>query len=207
VRGRWMPAVTLPAMDPLSIVLQFAAVFAAAFLAFGLENLRERRRAARWVRGHLGHLRDLLAGDAPTIRSAGEKLVSNRKALDTWLGAAGPEDLSDDDWERIGESIRTEWPDLGPVLRSEALVVIPHELAMALVRVEQEGRMFSYVVDSFREAHRDVLPVWHERRAPLAPAEASQVRRLRSTLDEVNAFAPRVADAVDEVLAALNRWR
>ncbi len=194
-------------MNPLAIVLQFAAVFAAAFLAFGPENLRERRRAAKWVRGHLNHLRDLLAEDAPMIRAAGEKLAINRQALDAWLDADAPEDLSDDDWERAGESVRSDMPDLGPILRTEALVVLPQDLALALVRVEQEGRLFSYLVDSFREAHREVLPVWHDRRAPLAPGEASRVRRLRSALDEVVAFLPRVADAVDEVLAALHRWR
>lgn len=194
-------------MHPLAIVLQFAAVFAAAFLAFGMENLRERRRAAKWVRGHLNHLRDQLAEEAPTIRAAGEKLAVNRKALDAWLDADTPEELSDDDWERAGESVRADVPDLGPILRTEALVVLPQDLALALVRVEHEGQLFSYLVDSFREAHRDVLPVWHERRAPLAPGEASRVRRLRSTLDEVNAFVPRIADAVDEVLAALDRWR
>jgi hypothetical protein len=194
-------------MSLLTIVLQFAAVFTAAFLAFGLENLRERRRAAKWVRGHLGHLRDLLAAGAPTIRSASAKLADNCKALDKWRDAAAPEDLSDEEWDRIGESIRTEWPDLGSLLRGEALVVVPHELALALVRVEQEGRMFSYLVDSFREAHRDVLPAWHDRQVPLAAGDASRVRRLRSTLDQVNAAVPRLADAVDEVLAALDRWR
>jgi len=109
-------------------------------------------------------------------------MASQLAGIDAWLAAEASQDMSDDQWAAVNAVVSTTLPDLGAVLRSEAVTALPHELALALARLEQIGHKVRIHTDGIREAHREVLPVWHERRAPLSDADASRVRTFRSAV-------------------------
>lgn len=188
------------------MMAQFGAVFAAAFLAFVFENVRERRRTARWVKEHLGHLRELLAPNVHRARVTSDR-ASQLDALDTWLAAEDPTELSEQAWAAAAAWTQTDVPDLGAVLRSEAVDVVPQDLALALVKLETVNSEIVGATQRAEEARRDVMPAWHERRVPLNEGDASRVRRLRSTAAQLEALVPEMLDALGDAVAAIDRWR
>ncbi|MPZ26154.1 MAG: hypothetical protein GEV12_06810 [Micromonosporaceae bacterium] len=193
-------------MSVLGIAAQFAAVFIAAFLAFGLEDLRERRRAARWVRTHLRHLRELMRSDGTATGAAATAIAGYLAALDSWLAAEKPADMAESDWKQLAETFSTVVPDFGPVLRSEAVTVLPQDLARALVRLEAGSQQFAVLTSTFQRANQDVLAAWHERRVPLSDPDASRVRRLHQIMSEMRDAEQRFSPIVGEVVTALDNW-
>lgn len=194
-------------MSVLGIAAQFVAVFVAAFLAFGLEDLRERRRTARWVRTHLRHLRELIRIDNAATGTAAAVIAGYLAALDSWLAAEKPADMAEADWERLAESFSTTPPDFGPMLRSEAVTVLPQDLALALAKLEAASRLFAVLTGNFQLASQEVLPAWHERRVPLSDPDASRVRRLRRVMRDMQDAEQRYSPLVGEIVAALDNWR
>lgn len=195
-------------MNVFTLLAQFGAVFAAAFLAFVLENVRERRRTARWVREHLRHLRDAMqSADEAAEREVRSNLQRQLAALDVWLVAEQPSDMSDEQWQAASESLRTSISDLSAVLRSEALTVLPQHLAAALDRLERTGGSLQMHADIARAARNDMLPAWHERCVPLNDAEASRVRMFREALADVEEQLPEIFATLRNALDALDRWR
>lgn len=194
-------------MSVLGIAAQFAAVFVAAFLAFGLEDLRERRRTSRWVRTHLHQLRELMPADDSRTGAAGAAIAGYLAALDSWLAAENPADMTESDWERLSETFSTIVPDFGSVLRSEAVTVLPQELALALARLEAGSRQFAVLTSNLQLANQDALAAWHERRVPLSDPDASRVRRLRQIMREMQDAEQRFSPLLGEVVTALDIWR
>ncbi|MGH3679916.1 MAG: hypothetical protein ACRDT2_06630 [Natronosporangium sp.] len=194
-------------MSVLGIAAQFAAVFVAAFLAFGLEDLRERRRTSRWVRTHLSQLRELMPAADSATGAAAAAIAGYLAALDSWLAAEKPADMTASDWEQLAETFSTVVPDFGPVLRSEAVTVLPQELALALARVEAGSRQFAVLTGNLQLANQDVLAAWHERRVPLSDPDASRVRRLRQIMREMQDAERRFSPQLGKVVTALDNWR
>lgn len=115
--------------------------------------------------------------------------------------------MSESDWQRLDETFNTSMADFGPVLRSEAVTVLPQDLVLALVRLEAGGRTLEIITSNAQLAYQDVLPAYHERRVPLPDADASRVRRLRAVMQEMAAAEQSFSPLVGEIVAALDRWR
>lgn len=172
-----------------------------------MEDLRERRRTGRWVRTHLRHLRELMRLDGTATDAAAVAIAGYLAGLDSWLAAEKPADMADSDWERLTDTFSTIVPDFGPVLRSEAVTVLPQDLALALARLEAAARQFAILTSNFQLANQDVLAAWHERRVPLSDPDASRVRRLHQVMCEIRDAEQRFSPLVNEVVAALDNWR
>lgn len=173
-----------------SLLVALPTVFAAAFLAMMLENVRERIRTRRWV---LRNLRILMATTDTTPPEAWTRVET---AVQRWLDAESPEDMDEDAWRLVRIRFNSTVPDISPLLRSEAATSVSAELFAAVYELEQE----IITVREASAAHnaqvaRDVLPLWYERRVPLKDADA---RRVAAYLEGIRALR-RAAARFDEV--------
>lgn len=123
-------------MDAAQLVVEFATLFLGAFVAFGLENRRERRRLRRWARQYLGHLRDGAASDVDNIADDTQQLITSAEA---WLQAREATELDDHVWAVLATVPAFHPPDLGAVLHGPALTVLPHDLAGSLSELERDA--------------------------------------------------------------------
>ncbi|HEY2791682.1 MAG TPA: hypothetical protein VGJ28_04965, partial [Micromonosporaceae bacterium] len=112
-------------MELLDIGALFVTTFLGAFLAFGLENVRERRRLTAWVRQHMAHLRTTIAEESAAIGDIDGLLVETIAACDSWMTAEKADEVTERQWELIGSAIIANAPDFGAIVRSEALTVLP----------------------------------------------------------------------------------
>ena len=179
----------------MTTAVQFVTIFLGAFLAFGLENYREQRRTRRWVHAYLDHL---LADLEPALSqgtTVRDELDATIAAAAAWQQAGqpgGPAALDDASWERLAEVPTSSAIDLSPVLRTEAIIALPHSLALALADVERAGRLLELsAVQLVSQHERDVLPLWYQRKIPLSPEEARRVAWFQASV----AGLARVTDA------------
>lgn len=189
------------------VVWQFLAVFLAASLAFVLEDIRERRRTARWVKQHLRHLAELIAdesGQADLVMSASNRQLA---AIDAWLNASQELDLSDDQWKEISNRWVSANLDLGPVLRSEALSALPEDLARALTRLEQAFRYVESASAALARTQDRVEDAWARREAPLSPVNARRVSELRNSLDDLSQHMPTMYENLTEIARIIDEPR
>ena len=116
----------------LEILLQFLTVFLGAFLAFWLENLRERNQRKTWAKRYL-HLyyKALQEQLAQEEENAEQKLPLYQKFID------GEEAMSEEDWNLLS-SVTLEADDKQTsLIHSEFLTVLPAELVTTLAEVEK----------------------------------------------------------------------
>jgi hypothetical protein len=87
-------------MTYVEIGATFLTTFLGVFLAFGLENYRQRRRTTAWVRRHLEHLLGALGGEVSNADAVDGPLREQRDACTAWLTAQ--DGLTDRQWELVG---------------------------------------------------------------------------------------------------------
>lgn len=193
-------------MEYLDIAALFVTTFLGAFLAFGLENLRERRRLTTWVRQHVVHLRGIMLEEVSNIGKVDKLLAQQVAACDAWLAAAEPADVSEEQWDLVGGVITARAPDFGAVLRSEAVTAIPAQLALAMVQTELFAVGLEQSSNHVQATLTMVLPLWFDRTAPLSESDRRRVLRQRealtSLIDAVNGSRAPLAAMVD----AINEW-
>lgn len=152
----------------VTLLLALPTIFLAAFLAAVLENTRERLRTRKWV---MRNLRELAS--APTDLAP---LQEAETAVQGWLAAESPEDLTELDWRRVWFGAFSNAPDLSPLVRSEAAISVRPEVFAALHQLDDQltslTRFETYLNDMFG---RDIAPLWYERRVPLAGADRHRV--------------------------------
>ena len=193
-------------MELLDIGALFVTTFLGAFLAFGLENLRERRRLTRWVRQHLGHLREMIAGEEATVGEVNSLLAKKITACDAWLTAEKPDEITDEQWELLGSTAIAHAPDFGAVLRSEALTVIPPDLGVALSRTEAAGAQTEDVSRQVLADFESVQDRWFDRTVPLSEPDRRRLRRLRDHLVELQETVDQVRQPLRALLAGIEGW-
>ncbi|MCI0689606.1 MAG: hypothetical protein L0Y54_20585 [Sporichthyaceae bacterium] len=184
----------------MTVVFQFVTIFLGAFFAFGLENLREQRRARRWVHEYLGHL---FADLEPVLAMGVEvraQLVATIEDTQAWQRADRADQIGEASWRRLSEVPYANGVDLSAVLRTEAITALEQPMAQALADVERASRLLTLTSEQLVALHqRDVLPLWYERRAPLTTEEIRRVARLESALS-------RFIDDTDAALASVRQW-
>lgn len=192
----------------MAVLVQFASVFLAAFLAFGLENYREQRRTRRWVHAYLAHLlADLepALAQGTTVRN---ELDATMEAAATWRQAGhpgGPDQLDAASWQRLAEVPTSSGVDLSPVLRTEAITTLAQPLALALADLERTGRMLELSTTQLISQHeRDVLPLWYQRKIPLSPEEARRVAWFQTSVAGLARITDEALLAVRHCLAMYN---
>lgn len=188
----------------VEIGVAFVTTFLGVFLAFGLENYRQRRRTTAWVRRHLAHLRGVLSGELTTTDAVDQVLQRQVDACTAWMAAQ--EDLNVEQWELIGTVINARGPDFGAILRSEAISVLPADLALALAQTEYGASVLEHVLRSAQRAQDDLLPLVYDRTVPLSAADRRRVERFREALSAVAAQAHEVRMPLAAVVSATDAW-
>lgn len=190
-------------MEPLELGIQFGAVFIGAFLAIGLENLRQARHTRKWVRRHL---RQLAGWMRPAVEEEGPDRSVERltDAIDRWMTAEKREDLDEATWNVLISRFNTMPIDFGHVLRSEAVAVLPEELGPVISKVESRMRLFDRLTEILGSVNdRDILPMVYERRAPLDDADKRRLQDYRECLVDYlkawNSLATSVLAMLDQI--------
>jgi hypothetical protein len=191
-------------MTYVEIGATFLTTFLGVFLAFGLENYRQRRRTTAWVRRHLAHLLGGLAGEVSNADAVDGLLREQQEACTAWLTAQ--DGVTERQWELLGGVLNTTGPDFGALLRSEAITVLPTDLALALASTEYGAAILDQATEAARRAHEHVLPLWYDRVVPLALADRRRVERFRETLGEVAARVAVVREPLRSTVAAARAW-
>jgi hypothetical protein len=191
-------------MAYVEIGATFLTTFLGVFLAFGLENYRQRRRTTAWVRRHLEILLGSLGGEVSNADAVVELLREQQGACTAWLTAQDA--LTDRQWELLGDVVNTSGPDFGAMLRSEAITVLPTDLASALATTEYGAATLDQVTREARQAHEQVLVLWYDRVVPLSPADRRRVERFRDALEQVAAQVEAVRAPLRSTVAAARSW-
>src|SRR5262245_1877242 len=147
-------------MQSLDIAAAFVTTFVGVLLAFGLENTRQRRRTAAWVRQHLEHLRASLAEEVAAGEHVDALIVAQVSACNAWIAARTGDDVTEEQWELVFASALASAPDFGALLRSEAVTSLPPVLALALSQVEYAGRGVESGSAAAEAARTTVAPLW-----------------------------------------------
>jgi hypothetical protein len=174
-----------------TLLLALPTIFLAAFLASALENVRERRRTRNWVMRNLRQIATARFDSAAHIRAA----------LQRWLEAQSPDDLSEEDWRHAWYVMFSNAPDLSPLLRSEAATSVPADLFTVVYELDNEITNYklveAYVKDMFI---REVAPLWYDRRVPLSGADRLRVEWFVLILDGL-------LEMVDRTRGTFERFR
>ncbi len=193
-------------VDYVDIATGFVTTFLGAFLAFGLENLRERRRLQEWVRQHLAHLRIGVRRDLAAPAQIHRLLAEQTSACHAWIAASGPEDMSEKLWTQIAVVMVASAPDFSAILRSEAVTVLPPPLGAALSETEMAGMIVEKHTAALI-AHREyVMPLWFERTVPLTPADARRVVALQDTIKDLDQAIHALYQPLQRMINEIDRW-
>lgn len=158
-------------------MLQFLTVFLGAFLAFWLENLRERQQLKTWVRKNLKASYDELslqqAEEAELVKHFPNQLEVYAKFYQGNVG-----DITEDDWEVLGRVFYSFSKDTSSLLEGEALRVIDPVLAKTLLQKEKSEFALLKVSELWSTFHdNNISTVCIERRLPLSEQEKDRSKR------------------------------
>ena len=167
------------------LLIQFATVFLGAFLAFWLENVRERRKLKAWVDHYLRRIYDDL-GEAVDALAASEKLFRERlEVYQRFLEATPDTQLNEETWRKLTAVSQERATDFMAPLSGEALRVLPPHLSDALTQLQQVTQKSELFLSLLHEIHaRDVMPIYYEYRLPLSERERRQLGYFKLRLND-----------------------
>ncbi len=167
-------------MTLVEILLQMGTVFLGAFLAFGLENLRERRQLRAWANEYLRRVReDLLEEKSDT--QAVEKLEGTIADYATFTALDNDLLPSEDEWNSLMNLNLTMHTDYRALLESTAVRVLPAELVKELSELNECRRVDEVMSDLCSTA-------WQQYTVPLVLKQASITEVERRGLEYVQGF-------------------
>ncbi|MGI8881414.1 MAG: hypothetical protein ACR2KJ_13090 [Jatrophihabitans sp.] len=155
-----------------SVLVTFVSVLFAAFLAFWLDDVRERRALKRWVDQYLAQVgRGLDITRSAVVGIAGE-LQASIASLRRWERASEADDLDGADWAQVIVTIVTSPPDFTPLLGGDAVRVTDPALVSAIIDVDAAAQAVELTTRRLESgyAHGIVTAAWAERTMPLATA-------------------------------------
>ena len=126
-------------MTPLEVFLQLGTVFLGAFLAFLLENLRERRQLWGWANDYLRRVRATLA--TSESEASDGVLEATAASYDSFIMPDEGREPIEGDWNALMNVTIKMSADHRALLESPATRVLPAELVEALSELAERGRM------------------------------------------------------------------
>ena len=126
--------------------MQIGTVFLGAFLAFGIENFRERRQLKTWANEYLRRVReDLLEEKKNTQIVEGlEKTIADYA---TFIALNKDYLPSENEWDSIMSFSISMHTDYRALLESTAVRVLPAELVKALSELDERRRADEVITD------------------------------------------------------------
>lgn len=176
-------------------------VFVGAFLAFFLENLRERRRLKEWLRQYLDQSATMLGHTETVFPQVATMLDDMQTELDGWV-APSP---TVPDWDVLNGVPVSRAPDLLGSLQGEALSVVRPGVLTSLVAVETSARTLELVstrLESFHDQY--VLPLVIRQQVTLTESDRAGLLLFRSKLAD---FRLVVSQCAADIAHALQQLR
>ena len=190
-------------MSPVEVLLQFGTVFLGAFLAFVIENVRERRRLKGWVRRYLerfyGDLREAITAQEEVIKEL-RKLV---EVYQTFIEADPSDDVTPQWLALLGMSY-TVGDDFKILLEGEALRVLPTEVVRAVNELQKMNDANGVLGRLLADLHgRYVVPVALVKAWPPSEHDRAALDYFKRVADVSLAYQKRFLEAMREVRAVL----
>ena len=179
-------------------LLALLTVFVGAFLAFFVDNLRERRRLAEWVRRYLRDVRVGLEQTAQALSPALASLADTAGALSALLD--GQEPL----WETLATTTATTPPDLMGALRGEGITAVPPHVVSALQGIETSTQELYLRAERLAMMHgRFILPLYLERPSRITITEERGARLFAQAHAEFRQVAEAAARSIGDAVRVL----
>ena len=191
-------------MNLPDIIIQFVTVFLGAFLAFWLENVRERRQLRSWLSKYL---RAGYSDLAKSQHKVEEGLLSLRAYVATFGRLSEPDTTpTEEDWKTLSAQIAAEFGRNNFLFESESLNVLAPELVGRLKDMQTVTDDVQRWFEKFEALHSAyILPLVVERPDKLT---ASQRRALALTKKALNNWLESLESAnakIPEVMRVLER--
>jgi hypothetical protein len=179
-------------------LLALLTVFLGALLAFFVDNLRERRRLAEWVRRYL---RDVRGGLADTTRALTPVLASLAETADALSNLV---DDKQPQWETLATATATTPPDLMSALRGEGITAVPPHVVSALQGVETSAQELHLRANRLASMHdRFILPIYLERPSRITTIERRGIELFAQGHAEFRRAAEFAARSIEDAVRAL----
>ena len=195
-------------MTPVEVLLQFVTVFLGAFLAFVIENVRERRRLRGWVKRYLEQLYSDLQENTAAQEEGVRALRESTKAYQRFAEAGPdvPAPQKADAWDALlGMSYRSN-DNFKILLEGDALRVLPAEVVRAVANLQKVSDANGVLDRLLTDLHgRYVVPVALAKTWPPSEHDRAALAYFKRVADMSLAYQERLLAAVREVQKALER--
>lgn len=189
-------------MTFVDIIIQFVTVFLGAFLAFWLENVRERQQLRGWLKKYL---RDSYVELAATV----ENLPPFVSQLEAELArfselSEGKRDPTEEDWKHIGGIVTAQFSGAQFLFESEALNVLTGDVIRHLKLLQDATDSAKVTFNQFhsiQEAY--VYPLAIERPESLSAAQRRSLGLAGNAFERFVTEIKALIQQAPEVLAVL----
>ena len=188
----------------VELLIQFATVFLGAFLAFWLENLRERRQLRSWLHKYLkdayANLKKLQATHPYEIKTLKE--IVNVFAR---LSQEGSE-VSEDDWKILSARFGMKMNDSTFLLSGEPLNVLEPELVHFFQRMEETVALIQTGFGRLQTLQNEhVLPIYLEQPDELNDQHRRVMKLMENVLEDMTDTLETFYASLPEATALLER--
>ena len=184
--------------------MQFGTVFLGAFLAFVIENVRERRRLRGWVRKYLerfySDLREGVAAQEEIVRSLEMSTASYQKFTEP------NSDVTLNEWRALLTMYYGLGNDFRLLLEGDALRVLPAEVVRAVNELQKVDDANTILNRLLADLHgRYVVPVALNKTWPLSEPDRAALAYFKRVADVSLTYQKRVLEAMKGVQTVLER--
>jgi hypothetical protein len=188
----------------LEILLQFLTVFLGAFLAFWLENLRERRQLKTWVKKYLQRGYETMRQEQLQEEAEIPKLEQQLHTLEKF--SSSELHIGEEDWRDLAHVYYNFQKESISLLDGEALRVLDAELIKTVQTVETLNFACAKVSELYTNAYKDyVIPL--VLRQPTLPTKAEQqgIEYVRAVASQLVTYRQQRLGATKKLLQMLEQ--
>jgi hypothetical protein len=187
------------------ILLQFLTVFLGAFLAFWLENLRERRQLKQWVRKYLRRTYKALNEERSSEEASIPVLAQQLSTLEKFSSPETPT-LTENDWNSLSNIHYNFQKESVSLLEGEALQVIDASLIKALEQVERLDFACDKLSELYVNAYKDyMMPILLQQPTPPTEVQKQAVAYVRAVGSQYSAHRRKRLEVTLELAQILER--
>jgi len=192
-------------VTPPELLLQVSTVFLGAFLAFWLENHRERQKLRAWVRSYLRQVRESL--DPTRSAEQATAMKETLKAYSAFLAFDDAHHPSDEEWSKLLLLVYAIHSDYNVLLQSEAVRVLPTEVVKGLSELQNLNRADEIIAEVYHNTLMQlVTPIALKGTLPLNAAEKRGLETMPPLLEVRLAYTEKRQNAEQRVLELLDQY-
>ena len=190
-------------MSLIEVLLQLGTVFLGAFLAFWLENFRERRQLRAWADDYLSRIReDLLEEQEVQFDKLLEETLEDYA---TFIALDEGYVPSEDEWESLMKFSTRTHSNYRALLESTAVRVLPAELVKALSELEGSKRAIEIITDFCSAAWQQYTVPLALKRTPISDTERRGLEYVQELFKSQLGYTKERRKVEEQVLELLGK--